>query len=159
MNRHDEDMDKIANDMNAWVLNELGANLHSMEHDNKPLRFKPKSPAKRFHERHPEMSPSQSSAISTDTMMSDLSDEEGDDEDWIIEEYVRIPANSVALDVAPADVGILVLENEEESLLFFGSAQDEDDELGEDDEDENGKDDSTTDLHQLGVENKKLLMS
>lgn len=139
MSRHDQDMDKIANDMNAWVLNELGANLHSMEQDNKPLRFKPKSPAKRFNERHPELAPPQSSATSTDTTMSDLSDEEGDDEDWIIEEYVRIPANSVALDAAPTDVGILVLEDEEESLLFFGSALDDDDELAEDDEDENGK--------------------
>ncbi|KAF5134360.1 hypothetical protein E5D57_004994 [Metarhizium anisopliae] len=122
--------------MNAWVLNELGANLHSMEQDNRPLRFKPKSPAKRFHERHPELAPPQSPGTSTDTTVSDLSDE-GDDDDWVIEEYVRIPANSVALDSGPADVGILVLEDEEESLLFFGSALDEDDELGEDDEDEN----------------------
>lgn len=139
MNRHNEDMEKIANDMNAWVLNELGASLEQIDKDNKPLRFKPKSPAKRFHERHPELAPPQSSATSTDTTMSDISDEEGDDSDWVIEEYVRIPANSVALDVAPADVGILVFEDEDESLLFFGSAWDEDDELGEDEEDENGK--------------------
>ncbi|KJK77622.1 hypothetical protein H634G_07361 [Metarhizium anisopliae BRIP 53293] len=144
MNRHNEDMDKIANDMNAWVLNELGANLHSMEQDNRPLRFKPKSPAKRFHERHPELALPQSSGTSTDTTVSDLSDE-GDDDDWVIEEYVRIPANSVALDAGPADVGILVLEDEEESLLFFGSALDEDDELGEDDEDENAENYYTAD--------------
>ncbi|KID80016.1 uncharacterized protein G6M90_00g013680 [Metarhizium brunneum] len=144
MNRHNEDMDKIANDMNAWVLNELGANLHSMEQDNRPLRFKPKSPAKRFHERHPELAPPQSSGTSTDTTVSDLSDE-GDDDDWVIEEYVRIPANSVALDAGPADVGILVLEDEEESLLFFGSSLDEDDELGEDDEDENAENYYTAD--------------
>ncbi|KAG8426695.1 hypothetical protein J3459_007908 [Metarhizium acridum] len=144
MNRQDEDMDKIANDMNAWVLNELGANLHSMEQDNRPLRFKPKSPAKRFHERHPELAPPQSSGTSTDTTMSDLSDE-GDDDDWVIEEYVRIPANSVALNAGPADVGILVLEDEEESLLFFGSVLDEDDELGEDDEDENAENYYTAD--------------
>ncbi|OAA43078.1 Transcription factor Iwr1 [Metarhizium rileyi] len=145
LNRHNEDMDKIANDMNAWVLNELGANLHSMEQDNRPLRFKPKSPAKRFHERHPELAPSQSPGTSTDATMSDLSDEEGDDDEWVIEEYVRIPANSVALDVAPADVGILVLEDEEESLLFFGSALDDDDEFGEDDEDENAENYYTAD--------------
>ncbi|KHN96222.1 Transcription factor Iwr1 [Metarhizium album ARSEF 1941] len=145
IDRHNQDMDKIANDMNAWVLHELGANLHSMEQDSKPSRFKPKSPAKRFHERHPEPSPPQSSGTAIDITMSDHSDEEGDDDDWVIEEYVRIPAKSVALDAGPADVGILVLGDEEESLLFFGSAIDEDDELDEDDEDENAENYYTAD--------------
>lgn len=141
MNRHNEDMEKIANDMNRWVLNELGANLQSMEQENRPLRFKPKSPAKRYHERHPEL------AVQTPTgqiydAMSDLSDDDGDDDDddeWITEEYVRIPAHSVAQDVLPTDVGILVLDEGEKSMLFFGSPLDEDDELEEDEENENGK--------------------
>ncbi|GAB0144531.1 hypothetical protein EsHS_00005001 [Epichloe bromicola] len=141
MNRHNEDMEKIANDMNRWVLNELGANLQSMEQENRPLRFKPKSPAKRYHERNPELAV-QTPTRQIDDAMSDLSDDDDDDDDddeWIIEEYVRIPAHSVALDVLPTDVGILVLDEKEESMLFFGSALDEDDELEEDDEDENGK--------------------
>ena len=136
MNRHNEDMDKIANDMNKWVLNELGANLSGMEQDKQPSRFKPKAPAKRYQERHPELAPPPNQV---DITMSDLSDEEGDDDEWVIEEYVRIPANSVALDVSPADVGILVFNEEEESKLFFGSSADDDDDVAEDDEDENGK--------------------
>lgn len=154
--RLEEDLDKITNDMNQWVLNELGANLQRMESDRQPLRFKPKSPAKRFHERHPELaaqtpakSQGDAAANEVDGNEDDEDDEDDDDDDdeddenndgkWLYDEYVRIPAHSVAVDVPSTEVGILVLGEEEESVLFFGSALDEDDELGEDDEDENGK--------------------
>ncbi|KAG5940998.1 hypothetical protein E4U53_007506 [Claviceps sorghi] len=149
--RHDEDMDKIASDMNKWVLNELGANLQSMEQDRRPLRFKPKSPAKRYHERHPE----QAQAVQTPTVpqagaerhepSDDDDDDDDDDDEWVIEEYVRIPAHSVATDVLSTDIGILVLDDDEDSMLFFGSAPDEEDEFGEDDEDENAENHYTAD--------------
>ncbi|KAG6035528.1 hypothetical protein E4U40_002270 [Claviceps sp. LM458 group G5] len=153
--RLEEDLDKITNDMNQWVLNELGANLQSMDSDRQPLRFKPKSPAKRFHERHPELAvqaPAKSQGDAADNEVDgnegDEDDEDDDDDDeddenndgkWLYDEYVRIPAHSVAVDVPSTEVGILVLGEEEESMLFFGSALDEDDELGEDDEDENAE--------------------
>ncbi|KAG5959902.1 hypothetical protein E4U58_004817 [Claviceps cyperi] len=149
--RLEEDLDKITNDMNQWVLNELGANLQKMESDRQPLRFKPKSPAKRFHERHPELAAqtpakSQGDAVANEVDGNEDDDDDDDDEDdenndgkWLYDEYVRIPAHSVAVDVSSTEVGILVLGEEEESVLFFGSALDEDDELGEDDEDENAE--------------------
>ncbi|KAG6236488.1 hypothetical protein E4U25_003659 [Claviceps purpurea] len=153
--RLEEDLDKITNDMNQWVLNELGANLQKMESDRQPLRFKPKSPARRFHERHPELAaqtlakPKGDAAENeVDGNEDDEDDEDDDDDDdddenndgkWLYDEYVRIPAHSVAVDVPSTEVGILVLGEEEESVLFFGSALDEDDELGEDDEDENAE--------------------
>lgn len=149
MNRATEDMDKIAADMNDWVLREVGAGLQSQEEERKkaepkplssPSRFKPKAPAKRYHERHPEV-PAPGTAMDGegDLNMTDASEEEGDDDDWVIEEYIRIPANSVAMDVAPTDVGFLVLDGEEESLLFFGPQNDEDEDWDEDEEDENGR--------------------
>lgn len=143
-------MSQITADMNEWVMREMGASLRSLEDERKkeaklpasPSRFKPKAPAKRYHERHPEV-PAPGSAptdVEGDTNMTDASeDEDGDDDDWVIEEYIRIPANSVALDVtAPSDVGFLVLDGEEESLLFFGPQNDDDDDWNEDEEDENG---------------------
>lgn len=138
MNRHTEDMNRIASDMNQWVLNELGANLHGMEHEGrqaKKPRFKPKAPAQRYMERHPEPA---SASEPRDITMGEATEDEGDDDEWIIEEYVRIPANSVALNVSPLDIGILVLDDDDETLLFFGSMHEDDDDL-EDDEDENGK--------------------
>ncbi|KJZ78944.1 hypothetical protein HIM_01717 [Hirsutella minnesotensis 3608] len=148
MYRHTEDMDKITADMNQWVLNEIGANLHSMQQEKKQqaksLRFKPKAPAQRYPERHPDSAPV---SESRDVIMSDLSDDDDadDDDDWIIEEYVRIPAHSVAVDVAPSDIGVLVLSDDEESMLFFGSMHDEDDDFDEDEDDENAENYYTAD--------------
>ncbi|KAM0434409.1 hypothetical protein ACHAPT_003505 [Fusarium lateritium] len=140
MNPHNQDMSRIAADMNNWVMKEIGANLEHMEHEKRKAeqhKFKPKTPAKRYHERHPEVMTSAPKPNQTDTAMSDASDM--DDDDWVIEEYVRIPAHAMTVNVAPADVGVLVLDGEEDNTLFFGPENDEDEELDEDDEDENGK--------------------
>ncbi|KAL7937659.1 hypothetical protein V8C35DRAFT_185496 [Trichoderma chlorosporum] len=150
VSRHTDDMDKITADMNQWVLNEIGANLHAMEVEKKQAekpRFRPKAPEKRYQERHPEVAAASTPAIegSVDTPMADASEEEGDDGDWIIEEYVRIPAHSMGLNVLPSDVGILVLDGEEENMLFYGAPQDEEDEHAEDDEDENAENYYTAD--------------
>ncbi|KAL7946215.1 hypothetical protein V8C42DRAFT_28267 [Trichoderma barbatum] len=149
-NRHGDDMEKITADMNQWVLNEIGANLHAMEVEKKQAerpRFRPKAPEKRYQERHPEVIAASATSVedTADTPMADASEEEGDDEDWIIEEYVRIPAHSMGLNVLPSDVGILVLNGEEENTLFYGAPQDEDDEYAEDDEDENAENYYTAD--------------
>lgn len=142
MNRQNEDMSQIALDMNEWVLREVGANLESIEEEKKKQakpRFKPKAPEKRYHERHPEAALAPDVDVNmSNTHGSEGSDEEGDDEEWVIEEYVRIPANTMKHDVLPSEVGFLVLEGEQESLLFYGHAEDDDD-LDEDEEDENGK--------------------
>lgn len=169
--RHTEDMDKVTADMNQWVLNELGANLHAMEVEKKQAekpKFRPKAPEKRYQERHTETaSPRPVPAEDTvDSPMADASEEEGDDGEWVIEEYVRVPAHSMGLDVLPSDVGILVLNGEQESQLFYGSLEDEDEENDEDDEDENGKPPSCKTLihvkqsltsYVLSVRSRKLL--
>ncbi|KAH7329172.1 hypothetical protein B0I35DRAFT_404422 [Stachybotrys elegans] len=139
-NHHNEDMDKIAADMNQWVLNEIGANLHEMEQEKaaeKAPKFRPKAPAKRYSERHPQ--PVETADDNSDTAMGDGSEEEGEEGDWVIDEYIRVPVESMALDIAPADVGLLVLDGEEERMLFFGPERDDEDEMLEDDEDENAE--------------------
>ncbi|KAI9166846.1 hypothetical protein HJFPF1_02961 [Paramyrothecium foliicola] len=142
--RETENLDQITADMNQWVMNELGANLQAMDeerrHVEKP-RFKPRAPSKRYQDRHPDISPSKQPRQSSgqmDTPMGEISDEEGDDEDWIIDEYIRVPADSMAVDVAPTDVGFIVLEGDEENTLFFGPERDDEDEYLEDEDDENG---------------------
>lgn len=146
-NRDNRNEEQIAADMNDWVLNEIGVNLQSLELEKtkqtESLKFRPKAPEKRIQERHPQLAtqppPPSSDNQPKDTAMADVSDEEGDGEDWIIEEYVRVPANYMAVDISPAEVGILVLNGEEENMLFFGTDQDDDDDFNEDDEDENGE--------------------
>lgn len=147
-NRANEDMSKITADMNDWVLREVGANLAQMDEDRKaeqrtPTRFKPKAPVKRYQERHPATAGEDTEMSNTGTP-TELSDED-DDEDWIIEEYVRVPANYMAVDVNPSDIGVLVLEGDEDAMLFYGSLNDDDDELAEDEEDENAENHYTAD--------------
>lgn len=134
-----ENMDRIAADMNQWVLSEIGANLQSIEDDKaRERKLRPRAPAKRFHERHPEVAADAQGQDQDQDMADDMEDDddEGDDSDWVIEEYVRVPAASV--DISPGDVGVLVLEGAEDDMLFFGPEHDDDDEF-EDDEDENGR--------------------
>ena len=129
----------MAADMNDWVMKEIGANLQEMEQEKqRTTRFKPKAPAKRYQERHPEAATSNTESNDVDMTTGDMSDME-DDDDWVIEEYVRIPAHAMTVNVAPTDVGVLVLDGKEESNLFFGPDRDEDEELDEDEEDENGE--------------------
>lgn len=134
-------MSRMAADMNDWVMREIGANLDEMEQEKRKAertRFKPKAPAKRYRERHPStVSNPLAPSNEVDMAVSDMSDVENED-DWVLEEYVRIPAHAMKIDVAPTDVGVLVLDGEEDSNLFFGPERDEDEELDEDDEDENG---------------------
>lgn len=134
-----EDMEQRAQDMNAWVLNEIGANLQEMEEEKKKeerRKFKPKVPAQRYAERHPDSVPQTPSK--EDTPMMDASEEDEDDEDWVIEEYIRVPARLMSVDVSPGEIGVLVLDGEDDDILFFGPEEEEDDYL-EDDEDENGE--------------------
>ncbi|KAG8665916.1 hypothetical protein FPOAC2_11002 [Fusarium poae] len=147
---HSQDISKIAADMNSWVMKEIGANLEEMEQEkHKTSRFKPKAPAKRYQERHPGVGASDTNPNDVD--MTENSDME-DDDDWVIEEYVRIPAHAMTVNVAPTDVGVLVLDGKEESNLFFGPERDEDEELDEDDEDENAENYYTADYPEEEVD-------
>ncbi|KAM0559581.1 hypothetical protein ACHAPJ_004105 [Fusarium lateritium] len=154
MNPHNEDMSKIAADMNDWVMKEIGANLQEMEQEKQKAertRFKPKAPTKRYQERHPEVVTSTPESNDVSMTTSDVSDAE-DDDDWVIEEYVRIPAHAMTVNVAPTDVGVLVLDGKEESNLFFGPERDEDEDLDLDDEDENAENYYTADYPEDEVE-------
>ncbi|KPM43520.1 hypothetical protein AK830_g3033 [Neonectria ditissima] len=146
MSPHTQDLSKVAADMNDWVMKEIGANLHSMEQEKQKserTKFKPKAPAQRYQERHPGAAQDAPEGAEIDTTMSDVSDMDDEDE-WVIEEYIRIPAHAMTVDVAPTDVGLLVLDGKEDSTLFFGLDEDDDDD-NLDDEDENAEGHYTAD--------------
>lgn len=147
-----DDMDEITRSMNDFALQIIGANLAEIEERDKkdaaaaarkeaasaasPQRFKPKPPAKRYAERHPEPVAAQQQTART-------ADPEGyetaSEDEYVVETYVRVPASSLlGKDMAPGKVGLLVFDNEPDADYFYGEEGDSDDEWPEDDEDENG---------------------
>ena len=155
--RHLQDMNKIADEMNKGVMHEIGVNLHNMERERErerkqqeaaKLRLRPKAPAQRYSDRQ-QHSPqttrgtndNNSDGMSKGGLLADSYMSEGEDEegDWIIDEYIRIPVTAMSMDAKPGEIGLLVLEGEDDNVLFFSPEHDDEDDLDADEEDENGK--------------------
>lgn len=147
-NRLDVDMDRMAEEMNAFVLEQIGLNIQKSEEEQQQntkssnggaapshLKFKPKAPAKRYSERHPEKAPELAAKGMADV---DVSVSDTDDDDYIIETYVRVPASKMGENVSPQHVGLLVFDEEPDIEYFYGEGSDSEDEWAEDEEDENG---------------------
>ena len=144
ISRQNSNLEEIASEMNQWVLKEIGANLEGIKKEKqreieiekaKTLHKVPKPGVRTLADRLRERTEAQATEESEDVKMSE---DDGDDEDWIIEEYVRVPAYSI-VNPNPEDVGVLILEGEDDNFLFYGPENDEEDEWEEDDEDENGE--------------------
>lgn len=150
----DSDMDEITRSMNEFVMQQIGENLARIEErDRKEAaaaarraapatspqssKFKPKAPSKRYAERHPETAAVQT--VAAPTMPTAEGYESLSDDEYVIETYVRVAAESLDKDLAPEKVGLLVFDNEPDVDFFFGEEGDSDDEWPEDDEDENGE--------------------
>ncbi len=151
--RDNTNMDDLARAMDSWTLDEITKNLDIVEGQrakskSSPAksRFKPKAPALRYHERHPEsLAPKEQKtakeqATAPETVMDvDVADTT-DEEDYVLEIYERVPAERLQDQAVPEHrVGLLVFDTEPEMAEFFyGNESDSEDEFPEDDEDENG---------------------
>ena len=143
----DANMEKMMELMNAFVIDQIGLKLQELEEEKNqttspqkspaPLRFKPKAPAQRYSERHPETvsEPVDKEMEDVDTSASDTDDE------YVIETYVRVPASRMGSSVSPQDVGLLVFDEEPDIDSFYNNGSDSEDEWLEDEDDENGKTD------------------
>ncbi|KAH8673600.1 hypothetical protein BX600DRAFT_209798 [Xylariales sp. PMI_506] len=161
LNRWNVDLDQLTADMNAFALEQIGLNLQQTEREKErqqeissltqtssprvqQSRFKPKPPAKRYAERHPEVAaqePVDSRGADQDAELSDT-----DDEGYIIETYVRVPASTMEKhNVSPQNVGLLVFDAEPDIEFFYGEGSDSEDEWAEDEEDENAENYYTAD--------------
>ena len=148
MNRLDVDMERMVEEMNAFALEQIGLNIQQAEEEKNQkispqrspsgLRFKPKAPAKRYSERHLE-----TAAEPADKEMEDANAgvSDTDDDEYIIETYVRVPASRMGSSVSPRDVGLLVFDDEPDIQYFYGAGSDSEDEWVEDEDDENGNSD------------------
>ncbi|KAH8894805.1 hypothetical protein GQ53DRAFT_820491 [Thozetella sp. PMI_491] len=151
INRDGASMDQIARDMQDYTLQQIGQTLaeeekraekeaKAKENAEKRLKYRPKAPAKRFAERHPEYiaqwerdhPPKREAADAGMEIDGDASD----DDDYVLETYVRVPASRLPADVAPHKVGFLVFDNEPDVDFFYGDddADEEEDDPDEDDE-------------------------
>ncbi|KAF4783184.1 hypothetical protein HER10_EVM0007101 [Colletotrichum scovillei] len=154
-----QDMSKIAADMDQWVLHEIGLNLQAMEQQQpprspsavaSPSRFKPKAPAKRFAERHPEMVKKLNGGDEAMTEASD--DEDESDDDYVIEVYELAPSKPVLAEIPPEQIGVLRFDSQEDLELFYGN-EDDDSDL-DDDEDENAENHYTADYPEDEVDSE-----
>lgn len=142
LDRRNVDFDKFTDDMNAWTMQQIGLNLQKAEQEkaetakrSQQLKYKPKVPAKRYTERHPEPAVKDEAMPDAKTEFSDT-----DDEDYIIETYIRVPLSDMEKqNVAPGSIGLLVFDDEPDSELFYGEGSDSENEWAEDDDDENGE--------------------
>lgn len=143
--------DEISRSANDFALEIIGQNLAEEEEREKKAaaaasrkqtasnqhKFKPTPPAQRFAQRHPEV------VAQHEALAPPASDEEEfetlDEDEYVVETYVRVPASALTKDVDPVKIGLLVFGNESDAEFFYGVEGDSDDEWGEDDEDENGK--------------------
>ncbi|KAK7923278.1 hypothetical protein PG985_007349 [Apiospora marii] len=148
LDRRNVEFDKFTDDMNAWTMQQIGLNLQQAEQEkaatakrSQQLKYKPKVPAKRYTERHPETAVKDEAMPDAKTEYSDT-----DDDDYIIETYIRVPLSSMEKqNVAPGSIGLLVFDDEPDSELFYGEGSDSENEWAEDDEDENAENYYTAD--------------
>ncbi|KAG8156640.1 hypothetical protein KVR01_013431 [Diaporthe batatas] len=151
----DSDLDELTRSMNDFVMQQIGENLAKIEERDRKAeaaaarrasaaaspqssKFKPKAPAKRYAERHPELAAAKTDSLPAMPAMEDY--ESHSDDEYVIETYVRVAAESLSKDVDPEKVGLLVFDNEPDVDFFYGEEGDSDDEYPEDDEDENAED-------------------
>ncbi|KAK2011443.1 hypothetical protein LZ32DRAFT_648491 [Colletotrichum eremochloae] len=156
-----QDLDKIAADMDQWVLHEIGLNLKSMEHPPappaaaSPSRFKPKAPVKRFAERHPELA-RKLDGDHGDEEMAEASggdeEEETSDDDYVIEVYELAHSKPALAEIPPEQIGVLRFDTQEDLELFYGNEDDDSDE--DDEEDENAENHYTADYPEDEVDSE-----
>ncbi|CAI4217985.1 unnamed protein product [Parascedosporium putredinis] len=160
--QYHHDMERLASEMGAWTMNEIQRNLDqrgSQSSNQRPVpkpagarstpSLKPKVPAQRYAERHPQAkaavpvasTPSQGRTPSGQKAEDALDTEMDMDGDWIEEIYQRVPASKLDATVPLKDVGVIRFEDDKEEQFFYGAGDgDSDAEQWEDEEDENAED-------------------
>jgi hypothetical protein len=153
----DVNSELLAAEMQAYTLQEIGRNIEEANkfqfgHDTQtssplrkatPSRFKPKKPALRYAERHPGEAANltEPDTMDVDDWSSD-NDDIGDESEYIIDTYVRMPANILQTSGSPKNFGLLVLESQPDIDVFYLEEHDSEEEDENEDEDENGKSES-----------------
>ncbi|KAM3081971.1 hypothetical protein ACMFMG_004432 [Clarireedia jacksonii] len=167
------DADDLAAQMQAYILQEIGRNIlesQSQSQSQSPTttpsrtprspnkllstsKFKPKKPALRYKERHPEAS------MEIDHDNEHMSDFEVEDEDmdtdseYIIDTYIRLPAEDIQDTGREINFGLLVLDSQPDIDEFYRDEKEEEEEDEDDvEEDENAENHYSADYPDEEVE-------
>lgn len=144
----DVDDERLAKEMQAYTLQEIGKSIvfsEAAQPAPKPSpfrksatsRFKPKAPALRYAERHPEEQINNGTSMDVDNQFVE---EEDDDSEYIIETYIRMPVENVENTTEePKNIGFLILDSQPDIDEFYREEEDSEDEEEDEEEDENGR--------------------
>jgi len=141
----------LAAEMQAYTLQEIGHNLGKISTPeisttSAPIirarqvsSFKPKAPVLRYHERHPEQAKvtEGKKESNQDEIMTDAADPDGDDSGYVLDTYIRMPAEMFEFE-DQKNVGLLILDSQPDIDEFYNDDSDSDSEIYDEEEDENG---------------------
>jgi hypothetical protein len=159
----DVSSERLAAEMQAYTLQEIGKNLAASQtprrepqhissylHKTTPSKFKPKAPAQRYAQRHREDKSLERKEIAMD-LDGPYEDEADDDSEYIIDTYIRMPADALETEGMPKKVGFLVLDSQPDIDEFYREDEESDEEEDDIDEDENGNSSVMKQLIQLTI--------
>lgn len=148
----DVSSERLAAEMQAYTLQEIGRNLAASQHSHpepkntsshihksSPSKFKPKAPALRYAQRHPEIQTQANHSTGMDLNRDYVEEEMDDDSEYIIDTYIRMPADALENEEAPKNIGFLILDSQPDIEEFYREDEESSEEEDEADEDENGK--------------------
>jgi Transcription factor Iwr1 len=156
----DVSSEQLAAEMQAYTMEEIGRTLARQEAEaaaeasrkavlkpalgpaqKHPSKFKPKKPALRYLERHPEERAAQehNTAMDVDETHIEGEDEDMDDGEYIIDTYVRVPAHALETEEQSKNFGLLVLDSQPDIDEFYREEEDSEEEDDDEEEDENGQ--------------------
>ncbi|KAH8801496.1 hypothetical protein F5884DRAFT_684691 [Xylogone sp. PMI_703] len=154
INRSDADLERLVQEMQAYTLQSIGADIavsgqktpEEAPSPRKPhsTRFKPRKPALRYKERHPEEVNEENHPMEEPM---DAYEELEDDEDteYIIDTYYRVPADVLESKDGPQNIGLLILDSQPDIDEFYIDGSDSEEEEDDEDEDENAENHYTAD--------------
>lgn len=146
----DNNTDELTAQMQAFTMQQIGlaypiATEVSEEATSTPTtpkgrktRFKPKLPSQRYNERHPEhnSTPYTGPDVNDDLQRDETTD---DEDDYIIDTYIRVRGETMLSNGEPENIGLLVLDSQPDIDEFYISDSDSDSDLYDEEEDENGR--------------------
>ncbi|KAK2070175.1 hypothetical protein P8C59_004693 [Phyllachora maydis] len=154
---HSVGIEQLTRDMDAFVLEQVNQNLASIEEEKKKeqaraaraaarsqLRPKGQAPGQRIFEREPalvaQLDKGRTGISAPGSGDADVDMMDSDEDDYVLETYVRVPTSQLTEVVKPHQVGLLVFDSEPDRLEFFyGNEDDSEDEVLEDGDDENAE--------------------